>query len=597
MGGGSSTNKTAYSAPIDDETPSRADPAQRALPFLATTSIEASVNMSVNSINSMKHSELDGESKDLLIEAFGDFFMLDGDDYNSLRTKLLLQACKRESSPVNSILMREGEVGNKLYVIQSGHLEVSIEGIVVRHMSSGALIGELSLLYNAPRSATVKCLTPCTFFVLTRDAFKQIQCIASSASLLRRSRWLQGCADVLSLGVVDISRLAGALETQYFVRGDKIYTEGEDCNRIYLFEEGSAIIKCSDGVLNALSTDEIQRCCGITTPLKTTFFSPEGLGRLPELCEDEHISSAQVADALLEVEQLGSSTEGGPDVDPFGVFEGYVICTNLISQCDSTMPQKFHIKCTNRIGAKMPFSVVVTSDKLQCSYFTVDAFKHMFGSYFDSNDDPTDKNISHNINANSSSCIGSGSSDLNRAIYISEETVLLSPDHSPDRRSTMRRNRGGSRLDDSKPKKIAVYTDGSFKELCLLGKGSYGTVVFVKEILSGDYYAIKRICKSDVTSPQHLRHIYDECKLLVQMQSPFIVNLLGMYMTPDEIVLVMEPALYGDLWGVIYEVKKHSRGLPVDLIKFYTTSLVLGLDHIHKRGIAFRDLKPGQGVL
>lgn len=157
-----------------------------------------------------------------------------------------------------------------------------------------------------------------------------------------------------------------------------------------------------------------------------------------------------------------------------------------------------------------------------------------------------------------------------------------------------RRNRGGSRLDDGKPKKTMIaFSDEAFKDLCLLGKGSYGEVTFSKEVVSGEYYAIKRVYKGDVTSSQHLRHIYDECKLLLMMKSPFIVNLQGIYMTPDDIVLVMEPALHGDLWGVIYEVKKHSRGIPIDLIRFYTASLVFGLDHIHKQGIAFRDLKPG----
>ncbi|CAM9391014.1 unnamed protein product, partial [Ectocarpus fasciculatus] len=87
---------------------------------------------------------------------------MDGEDFNSLKIKLLLQACTRESSPANIILMKEGEIGNKLYVVQSGHLEVSIEGDVVRHLTTGALFGEISLLYDAPRSATVKCLTACT---------------------------------------------------------------------------------------------------------------------------------------------------------------------------------------------------------------------------------------------------------------------------------------------------------------------------------------------------------------------------------------------------------------------------------------------------
>ena len=135
--------------------------------------------------------------------------------------------------------------------------------------------------------------------------------------------------------------------------------------------------------------------------------------------------------------------------------------------------------------------------------------------------------------------------------------------------------------------------DESFKELCLLGKGAYGTVTYAREVVNDKYYAVKRIHKADATSTQHIRHIFDECKLLLQMKSPFVAKLAGVYMTADDVVLVFDPVLHGDLWGVIYEVKKHSRGLPIDLVRFYSASIVMGLAHIHKRGIAFRDLKPG----
>lgn len=556
---------------------------------------------SVN-VNKMRNSELDDDSRDLLIEAFGDFFMMDGEDFNSLKIKLLLQACTRESSPANIILMKEGEIGNKLYVVQSGHLEVSIEGDVVRHLTTGALFGEISLLYDAPRSATVKCLTACTFFVLTRDAFRQVQGIASSASLFRRSKWLQSCASTLSLGIVDVSRLAGTLETHNFVKGEKIYAENELSNRIYLIEEGQAMLTMSGGALNARSFAEVRKMCGVTAldeAEKTIDFSPNGLNELPDLRENELLSPRQVVEAMEVKRQARERTHSAVEaefenMDPLEVSTGCVVGSILIAPSDMSDEDRLMIKCKKRVGAKMPFSLVVTSDRAQCSYFTVDNFEQMFGTTpkegFASNDETI--RLSQ-VSANS---MGSSGADLNRLMYLSEETCLsaMPRKRAPSGDSPfLRPNRGGSRLDERRAGRALRFMDESFKELCLLGKGSYGTVTYARDVVSENYYAIKRIHKADARSSQHIRHVYDECKILLQMKSPFIVSILGMYMTTDDVVLVMEPVLNGDLWAVIYEVKRHSRGLPVDLVRFYAASLVLGLAHIHKRGIAFRDLKPG----
>ena len=81
--------------------------------------------------------------------------------------------------------------------------------------------------------------------------------------------------------------------------------------------------------------------------------------------------------------------------------------------------------------------------------------------------------------------------------------------------------------------------------------------------------------------------------IYVLLHSPFVVRLYGTYQTPDELVMVTELLEGCDLWTIIYETPPYDRrkGLPFDIVTFYTTSVILGLSHIHENGLCFRDLK------
>ena len=83
-----------------------------------------------------------------------------------------------KSYPKNAVVLTEGEMGDSLYMIQSGKVKVFIgdeEGreIILKILGPGAFFGEMSMIDKQPRSASDTTIEPSTFQVLTHAAFER----------------------------------------------------------------------------------------------------------------------------------------------------------------------------------------------------------------------------------------------------------------------------------------------------------------------------------------------------------------------------------------------------------------------------------------
>ena len=71
-------------------------------------------------------------------------------------------------------VIREGEPGDAFYVIARGQASVSIDGTFVRVLGQGAAFGELALLNDTPRTATVTATSVLRVFRLDREGFDAV---------------------------------------------------------------------------------------------------------------------------------------------------------------------------------------------------------------------------------------------------------------------------------------------------------------------------------------------------------------------------------------------------------------------------------------
>jgi CRP-like cAMP-binding protein len=74
----------------------------------------------------------------------------------------------------------QGEAGDLLYVIADGEVDVLFSGTRIATLSRGAAFGEIALMYDIPRTATVRTATAVHLYTLERDAF--LEALTSSST-------------------------------------------------------------------------------------------------------------------------------------------------------------------------------------------------------------------------------------------------------------------------------------------------------------------------------------------------------------------------------------------------------------------------------
>lgn len=91
------------------------------------------------------------------------------------RLKLLAFTSERLHYGAGEVLFRQGEMGDAAFVIIRGAAEVSIETdsgpLVVAHLSDHELVGEIAILCDVPRTATVTATAELEALRITKDLF------------------------------------------------------------------------------------------------------------------------------------------------------------------------------------------------------------------------------------------------------------------------------------------------------------------------------------------------------------------------------------------------------------------------------------------
>ncbi len=76
--------------------------------------------------------------------------------------------------PVDHVLMRQGDRGGEMFIVESGTISVERDGRAIGNRGSGTVLGEIALLAEMPRTATVTAMEPCRLFVVGHREFHSL---------------------------------------------------------------------------------------------------------------------------------------------------------------------------------------------------------------------------------------------------------------------------------------------------------------------------------------------------------------------------------------------------------------------------------------
>jgi len=141
----------------------------------------------------------------------------------------------------------------------------------------------------------------------------------------------------------------------------------------------------------------------------------------------------------------------------------------------------------------------------------------------------------------------------------------------------------------TKLKKLRVNI-ADFEQKKVIGRGHFGEVHLVKEIQTGDVYAMKVMKKSTTLAKHNITFYEEEKDIMAKAKSEWLTSLHCSFQDHENLYLVMEFHPGGDLLSLLS--RREGGTLSEEEARFYIAEVILALHSLHSMGYVHRDIKP-----
>lgn len=236
---------------------------------------------------------------------------------------LVAGAVKRQCSPGDVVIEQNDLQAEEFFVVKDGEYEISVNqgsgestgdkafaASVVGSVKEGASFGELALLYQAPRAATVTCKSKGTLFVIDRTSFKAVLRQQNEDKINSFMRVINTIRLFDCLLSDEKDALANALVETHFIMGECIIKEGDRGDAFYILAKGAVTFTKKDP---QSGEDRVISYMDAAKPEKGCFFGERSLLKKELRAATARVTSSEaVALALTKdrfEELLGSLSD------------------------------------------------------------------------------------------------------------------------------------------------------------------------------------------------------------------------------------------------------------------------------------------------
>ncbi|EUB62717.1 cGMP-dependent protein kinase 2 [Echinococcus granulosus] len=508
------------------------------------------------------HYEKDHNSRSLIYNAITSNDFLNNLEQSQIEEIVLCMYEKRVNK--GCFIIREGEPGDALYVTAEGLLEVLKGNQVIGQMEVGRAFGEMALLYNCNRTASVKALTNAKFWTLDRRVYQQIMMNSSVHKHKENFQFLLSVSDFKNLSQRKLHKLADVLELIYYPGNEYIIRQGEVGETFFIIHSGQVKI----------------------TQSKVPGEPPQ------------------------DIRFLGAG-------DWFG--ERALYTRDKRSANVVAMPPGVHVLCLDRsnfihlIGDLNEIKSREYGDSNQSllSQSPATDVEDSFSS------GEKRASMTSQLSTEESAVGGAGGSGVtNLSPFFS--TVP----HAPSKRGSSalaERDTGVGNARASATRENIKYED--LVPVAILGIGGFGRVELV--VLRYDptkSFALKCMKKKHIVDTRQEKHIFSERNLMFEIKSSFVCRLYATYRDAKYVYMLLEACLGGEIWTILrnrpLEGFVFVCGLKIEAValsfrddavacylpfsgnfddnitRFIVASVLEAFTYLHTNHIIYRDLKP-----
>jgi len=139
------------------------------------------------------------------------------------------------------VIIRQGEIGDILFLVESGEYDAYLRAMgdqVVQSYSAGGFFGELAMMYNCPRAATIMCRKGGCLWGLARNVYEKVMATSVVTKMDSKSQFLRSVELLSSLSEAERSSLGDLLEEATYENKAQLWNAGDPADCLILIKSG-----------------------------------------------------------------------------------------------------------------------------------------------------------------------------------------------------------------------------------------------------------------------------------------------------------------------------------------------------------------------